>query len=313
VSTRREFLGGGLRLAAAASLGARSLGAGALGALCAPAFAAASIKALPLAAGFTLLDGAGCNVVALRGSEGSLLVDGGYAKNSKALLNATARATGNKRVATLLNTHWHPAQTGSNEAIGSQGAEIIAHQVTQLYLARPIASVDYEGLYGPLPPKARPTKTTRTTGALTFAGQTVNYGYLPAAHTNGDLYVHFPDANLLVAGGPVMSEAWPILDYRNGAWLGGLVRAHEKLAALVKPDTRVVPANGRVLTGDELKRQHELFAAFHEKMVVFQNKGMDSGDCVAARPLKDFEALYGDAKAFITGAFHSLNLAYSPD
>jgi glyoxylase-like metal-dependent hydrolase (beta-lactamase superfamily II) len=185
--------------------------------------------------------------------------------------------------------------------------------VTKLYLARAVTSVDYEGKYGPLSAAGRPTKTTRTTGSLNFDGRQVDYGYLPAAHTSGDLFVHIPDANLIVAGGPVCSESWPLLDWRNGAWLGGLVKAHEKLASLASADTRVVPANGRLMTGAELKKQHEMFAAFHEKMVVFLNKGMDSGDCIAARPLKDHEAQYGDSRAFVHGVFQSLNLAYSPD
>jgi glyoxylase-like metal-dependent hydrolase (beta-lactamase superfamily II) len=302
LSTRRQFLGAGLRLAAATGLGVFATTA-----------RAAGIQSTEIAPGIWLLDGAGCNVVAMRGPESSLLVDGGYAKQSKALLAAAAKATGNRKVGTLINTHWHPAQTGSNEAVGREGGTLIAHEVTRLYLGRPVASIDYEGLYGPLAKEGRPTRTTRTTGALEFAGQQVEYGYLPAAHTNGDLYIHFPQANVLVAGGPVQSQAWPLLDYRNGAWLGGLVRAHEKLAALVKPDTRVIPANGPPITGAALKEQHQMFAAFHEQMVVFQNKGYDSGDCIAARPLKAFEARYGDTARFVSGAFHSLNLAYSPD
>ena len=60
---------------------------------------------------------------------------------------------------------------------------------------------------------------------MEFAGQQIDYGYLPAAHTDGDLYVHFPKMNLLVAGGVVSAGTWPLLDYRNGAWLGGRVRA----------------------------------------------------------------------------------------
>ncbi len=275
--------------------------------------AAARIKALQITVGMWLLDGAGCNVLAVKGPDGALLVDGGYARNSGELLKAAAGATGSGKVATLINTHWHPAQTGSNETVGRAGAEIIAHEVTRLYLARAVSSVDYEGLYGPLVEAGRPRKTTRTTGSLRFGPLDVEYGYLPAAHTNGDLYVHFPGENVLVAGGPVCSESWPLLDYRNGAWLGGLVNAHEKLAAMVKADTKVVPANGRLLTGEELKAQHRMFAAFHENMVVFLNKGMDSGDCIAARPLQEHEARYGDAKSFIHGAFQSLNLAYSPD
>jgi glyoxylase-like metal-dependent hydrolase (beta-lactamase superfamily II) len=302
VNTRRQFLGAGLQLAAFAGMGGYAKTA-----------RASAIKSTELVPGMWLLDGAGCNVVALKGPQASLLVDGGYAKDSKALLNAAAKATGNSTVGTLINTHWHPAQTGSNEAIGRQGGTIIAHEVTRLYLGRPVTSIDYEGLHGPLAKEGRPTQTTRSNGSLQFAGQHVEYGYLPAAHTNGDLYIHFPEANLIVAGGPVQSQSWPMLDYRNGAWLGGLVRAHEKLAAMVKPDTRVVPANGPLITGEALKRQHQMFAAFHEQMVVFQNRGYDSGDCIGARPLKDFEGQYGDAAGFVAGAFHSLNLAYSPD
>jgi coniferyl-aldehyde dehydrogenase len=31
-------------------------------------------------------------------------------------------------VSTLINTHWHPEQTGSNEAVGKAGATIISHE-----------------------------------------------------------------------------------------------------------------------------------------------------------------------------------------
>lgn len=304
-ATRRQFLDSGVQVLGAAAFG--------MIARIAPAAAEVRMTSAVLASGMTLLEGAGCNVVAMHGPKGSLLVDGGYARHSKGLLQAAAHATGNERVNTLINTHWHPAQTGSNETIGRAGGLIIAHERTRLYLGRAVTSVDYPGFYGPLPPVARPTKTTRTGGSLTFAGQPVEYGYLPAAHTDGDLYIHFPEANLVVAGGPVCAQAWPLLDYRNGGWLGGLVKAHEKLAALVRPDTRIVPANGRLLTGAELAHHHEMYAAFHERMVVYLNKGWDSGDAIADHPLKAFEDQFGDPTAFIHGAFMSLNLAYAPD
>lgn len=305
--TRRQFLGASASLAVAASLGVITRPTHAA------AEAAANIEAQPLAPGFTLLSGAGCNVLALASPEGTLMVDGGFQRHSARLLAAVARATGSRKVSTLINTHWHPAQTGSNETLGRQGAQIIAHEITQLYLARAVASVDYTGLYGPLAEKGRPRITTRNTGSLQFADRRVDYGYLPAAHTNGDLYVHFPDANLLVAGGPVCSDSWPLLDWRNGAWLGGLAKAHEKLVAMVKPETRIIPSHGPVIDGATLARHHRMYADFHEKMVVFQNRGYDSGDCIAQRPLREHEAIFGDPAAFITGSLQSLNLAYSPD
>jgi glyoxylase-like metal-dependent hydrolase (beta-lactamase superfamily II) len=305
-ATRRQFLGGSTRLAVAASLSVGTLG---VITRAAQATMAPEIRATTLAPGFTLLDGAGCNVLALKGPEGSLLVDGGYAKNSKLLLAAAAKATGNRKIARLFNTHWHPAQTGSNETVGRDGGLIIAHEVTKQYLSRPIASIDYDGLYGPLTEKGRPCIVTRTTGSMEFHGQPVEYGCLPAAHTSGDLYVHFPAANILVAGGPVNTETWPLLDWRNGASLDGLVKAYEKLLALARPDTLIVPSNGRVITGAELKQQHQMYAAFHEQMVAYRNRGFDSGHCIAARPLQACEAQLGDAGKFIHGAFQSLNLA----
>lgn len=315
--SRRRVLSGGLQV-----LGATSL-AGALGSLSvlAPARTALassdSIAVTPLTpkemGGLTLLQGAGCNVVAMPGPEGALLIDGGLAANSKALLKAVDKATGSPRVSTLINTHWHPEQTGSNFPIGSKGGLIIAHEVTRLYEGRKAYSVCYEGTYGPLPEKARATKTTRTSGSLEFAGHHIDYDYLPAAHTDGDIYVHFPEANVLVAGGPVCGDRWPVLDIHNGGWLGGLVRAYEKLATVVKPDTRVVGAEGKLVTGADIVRYHDIYQKLFQQMFVFFNKGYGRSDAVAAHPLKDYEAELGDPSTFIAGAYQSLMQAYVPD
>jgi glyoxylase-like metal-dependent hydrolase (beta-lactamase superfamily II) len=148
---------------------------------------------------------------------------------------------------------------------------------------------------------------------LEFAGQHVAYDYLPAAHTDGDLYVHFPEANVLVAGGPVCGDGRPVLDNHNGGWLGGLVRAYEKLASVVKPDTRVIGAEGKLLTGADIVRYHDIYQKFFQQMFVFFNKGYGRSDAVAAHPLKDHEAELGDPTAFIAGAYQSLMQAYVPD
>src|SRR5262245_21894110 len=186
--------------------------------------------------GLTLFQGAGCNVISMRGENGALMIDGGLAANADALLKAVKERTGNSRVHTLINTHWHPEQTGANDAVGRDGGVIFAHEKTRMYLSNAVTSVTLKGRLEALPKSARPNKTTQGDGSMEFDGHKINYGYLPAAHTDGDLYVHFPVMNVLVAGGPVSGEQWPLLDYRNGAWLGGRVRAHEKLADLVRPD-----------------------------------------------------------------------------
>lgn len=324
--TRRRFLGGSLRTLGAAAVVSemsrahaadRRANLGTAGVAAAQGSAKARISATDLVSSepgaLTLLQGAGCNVVAARGREGSLVVDGGLAAHSGALLRAAAAATGRSRVATLIDTHWHPSQTGSNEPVGRAGGLIISHEVTRLYLKRSSLSACYAGSYGPLPEIAWPTKTTRDRDSLEFAGQRVDYVYLPAAHTNGDLYVHFPKWNLIVAGGAVSAQAWPLLDFRNGGWLGGLVRAHETLAALATPDTRIVPANGRLLTGTLIARQRDMYRQLFKQLFVYLNKGYGPSDVIAARPLAAYEAQYGDPAHFLDGAYRSLFLAYVPD
>jgi cyclase len=276
--------------------------------------------------GVTLLQGAGCNVIALRNSsttgstgntdgkdDGALMIDGGLAANADALLAAVRSVTRNSRIHTLINTHGHPEQTGANEAVGRDGGVIFAHEKTRMYLSNTVSSVTFEGRRRPLPQAARPNRTTRGDGSLEFAGQQIDYGYLPAAHTDGDLYVHFPKIKLLVAGGVVSAEEWPLLDYRNGAWLGGRVRALERLAGLVDPDTRVVPAHGRVMTGSDIGRHRDIYQKLFVTMIGYLNMGFGPEDAVERNPLKPYQAEFGDPSVFLYGALRSMLLAYVPD
>ena len=275
-------------------------------------FAQTKISTIDLG-GAALLQGAGCNVVALPGPDGALMVDGGLAANADALLAAVKTATHTSRINTLINTHWHPEQVGCNEAVGRAGGVIFAHEKTKIYLSNAVYSVMFKGRRRPLPEPARPTKTIRGDGSMQFANQQIDYGYMPAAHTDSDIYIHFPQLNLLVAGGVVSGEEWPLLDYRNGAWLGGRVRAVEHLADIVKPDTRVVPANGRVMTGNEIVRQRDIYQTLFKTMIGYLNMGLGPEDAVVRNPLKQYTSEFGDPSAFTYGALKSMMIAYVPD
>ena len=274
--------------------------------------------------GVTLLQGAGCNVIAMPSKDGLLMIDGGLAANADALLAAARSATSTSRVHTLINTHWHPEQTGANEAVGRGGGVIFAHEKTRMSLSNTVYSVTFTGRRPPLPEAARPNRTTRGDGSLEFGGpapsersesrgQKIDYGYMPAAHTDGDIYVHVPTMNLLVAGGVVSAEEWPLLDHRNGAWLGGRVRALERLARLVNPDTRVVPANGRVMTGSEIVRHRDMYQKLFTTMIAYLNMGLGPEDAVERNPLKEYQSEFGDPSAFTYGALKSMMIAYVPD
>jgi glyoxylase-like metal-dependent hydrolase (beta-lactamase superfamily II) len=136
---------------------------------------------------------------------------------------------------------------------------------------------------------------------------------MPAAHTDGDLFVHVPKLNLLAVGGVVSAEEWPLLDYKNGAWLGGRVRALERLATLVRPDTRVVPATGRMMTGKDILRQRDIYQKLFTTMIGYLNMGLGPEDAVIRNPLKEYQSELGDPKDFTYGALRSMMIAYVPD
>jgi glyoxylase-like metal-dependent hydrolase (beta-lactamase superfamily II) len=261
-----------------------------------------------------VLQGAGCNVFTIPGmnEDGCLMVDGGLAANSDALLAAVFDVTKQDRVHTMINTHWHPEQTGSNERVGAEGAIIIAHDNSRMTLQNAVMSALYEGRYGPLADAGVPSKTI-SSGTMKFAGQEIIHGYLPAAHTNGDIFLYFPILDTLITGGPVTMGQWPILDIRQGGWMGGLLRAYETLSQVVSADTVVIPAHGPVTNGTEILRMRAMFTLIHLKLAEELNKGMGPDDIVAMNLFKEYEEQFGDNTQFLDFAHRSLQMAYVPN
>lgn len=257
--------------------------------------------------------GAGANVVAAHGPDGILLVDGGLPDRSGDLLDAVFKETRSKRVQTLINTHWHPEQTGSNERLGKAGVKIIAHENTKRWLEYPQTEPGHDKAYGPLSPQARPNETIYSSANLTFAGEQVDYAYVIQAHTDGDLYVFFRGSNVLVTGGIVSNEGWPVIDYETGGWIGGLVDGLKALDGVVDDQTRIVPANGPVMTRGELRAQHEMYATILDRLGKLLRKGLGPDEVLAQAPTKEFDAKWGDPKQFVTLAFKSLWGHFAPD
>src|SRR5262247_2410500 len=186
----------------------RAILKGALGGLLGPtlppfwryAFAQESPAIVPVREGFVMLAGAGGNVLVRTASAGQVLVDGGAAAFTDAVLKRLRGLPGGSRVTTLFNTHWHRDQVGGNLAFGRSEATIIAHEKTRARLA-PDYYLGTEDRYEKaLPAAAHPT-VTFFTGSKTLPGkERIEYGHLLEAHTDGDIYVFFRDANVLAAG-----------------------------------------------------------------------------------------------------------------
>ena len=261
---------------------------------------------VPLAPNIRLVSGVGGNVVVMKGSDGLLMVNGGGPAHSTHLLRSIAEATGGQRVQVLFNTDWHPDHSGSNEVLGSAGTRIIAHEHTKQYLGAELF-VDWQNrTYKPLAAKGLPTQTFYTKGSMTFGSERVEYGHLGQAHTDGDIYVFFPESNVLIAGDVLSVGKYPIADYTTGGWLGGLATATKTLLDLANAETRVVPGHGPVQTRADVQAQHEMLLAVRDKLTKMMRQGLGSRDMLAAGVTKEFDATWGDPELFVSTSYRGL-------
>jgi cyclase len=248
----------------------------------------------------TLITGAGNNVVALAGDGGSLLVDCGDAAHAQDVLKLAGS------VKTVFNTHWHLESTGANDAMAKAGAKLVSQVSTQLWMTQEIIH-DWEKKVFPARAKeARPTETFYTTGKTTFGGEPIEYGIMPMAHTDGDIYVHFTQANILMAGDAVQPGRLPVLDWFCGGWIGGMQDAHRTLLRIASDSTRIVPAVGPVMTKAELQANLDTVTKIRESLVKLMKQGLGAKDMIAGKAMKDFGQLAGDPDQFLYTAYRGL-------
>jgi glyoxylase-like metal-dependent hydrolase (beta-lactamase superfamily II) len=236
------------------------------------------------------------NVLALAAADSAVLVDSGAPELSGPLL-AALRPLG--RVSTVFNTHFHPENTGGNEALRQAGAAIIAHENTRLWMATPTWLPAEDRYRQPRPKGAHPTTTFYTHGSLQAGGERVDYGYLIEAHTSGDIYVFFRDSNVLAVGDIASPARDPELDYLTGAWIGGRADALTRLVELAGPDTTIVPGFGPVVTRAQLLAERDMMKTIYDRTVDRVREGDSAADMLDAGVLKGLARTLADPQRFL--------------
>src|SRR6185436_2452930 len=153
--------------------------AGAAG-LALPRYASAQLHhspltASPLSDSVVLVSGGGGNVLEINGPDGVVMINGGSQERSSELLKMIADHSGGKRVVTLFNTDWQPDHTGSNDALGKSGTQIVAHENTKQYLANELFVEWEKRTYKARASQALPTKTFFTTGTMNAGAERLQY------------------------------------------------------------------------------------------------------------------------------------------
>jgi cyclase len=228
---------------------------------------AGGLEVSEVADGLSLVRGAGANILVRSTSAGQIVVDSGSANARNAVL-ATFDELPGDGVLALFDTHWHPEQVGANETIGTAGAPIFAHAKTHQRLAAGYYLQDEDRYERPLPPAALPTETffdgVQTTQ---IAGLTIDYGYLIEAHTDGDIFIAFPDINVIAVGDALSPERDPVFDWFGGGWLGGRLDSIDLLLERSDDETLFVPGVGPVIGRTEVLAERDLYVKLFDLFV----------------------------------------------
>lgn len=207
------------------------------------------ITTTDLGDGLYMLQGRGGNIGVLAGEDGVFVIDSQYADMAPGILNAINEIAGTKPTY-LVNTHWHGDHTGGNAILGENGATIIAHQGVRDRVTVDVTR-DFFGQENTTPasPEAAwPVITFNDQMSLYLNGQTIRLIHAPDAHTDGDTFIYFEEADVLHAGDLMFSGMFPFVDVTSGGTFSGFTAASKAMADLAGEETRIIPGHGPLST-----------------------------------------------------------------
>ena len=251
----------------------------------------------------TVLDLGDSNVLCSSADpRGLVLVDTGAPKSATQLTAALQAIGTDAKVQIVLNTHYHADQTGNNETVAAAGAKIIAHEHTRQWMSTPYW-VPADGRYEQARPRAAwPTDTFRITGSLKAGTEQIDYGHLPLAHTDGDIYIFFRDANVLAVGDVAAPLHDPALDFFTGAWIGGRLDAMDEILRLSNEQTRIVPAAGLPISRAEFKNERDMMEEVRSRVWTAVLKGNSPREMVEGGVLNGLPRAWKDPYKFLYDA-----------
>jgi cyclase len=253
-----------------------------------PDFSRVQIKTTKIAGNFYTLEGQGGTIGVLVGPDGVFMVDAQFAPLSDKILAAIEQIS-DRRIRFLVNTHVHGDHTGGNENIARTGATILARENLRARLVKPAAQAN--GQPGvPAPPGALPMLTYDAPLTIHMNGEDVQLVPVPAAHTDGDTMVYFPNANVIMTGDFYRSTGYPNIDRANGGTMSGMLAGFDAIVRLGRPDTRIIPGHGAIVDKAAVTAHKEMMMAVRDKVAAHQRQDKTQEEVVAAKPTAEYDA-----------------------
>jgi cyclase len=275
----------------------------------APDYSQVQIRVTRVAGDLYALEGQGGTVSVLAGPEGALIIDSQFAPLSDKLI-AAIRTFSQARLRFLLNTHVHGDHTGGNANFTKAGATVIARDNVRQRLRFPPPGAN--GAPGtPAVAEALPVVTFEGPTALYLNGQTVRMTPMPAAHTDGDTLIEFPQLDVLVVGDYFRSTGYPVADRNNGGSFRGIADALGITIGKAGAATRVIPGHGPISNRAGLIEQRDILLAAIDAVDKLVRAGQTVEQVLAAKPTAAFDDRVPqgaqNAERFVRGLYTELS------
>lgn len=243
--------------------------------------------------GITILEGSGGNIAVLGGKDGLVMVDAGISVSQKQMAKALSDISPDP-VSHLINTHWHFDHADGNPWIGSDGAKIIAHENTRKHLSQVQRVEDWDYNFLPLARSGVPQHVFSKEHTLKLNGNTLDLKYYGPAHTDGDIYVMFGEADVLHAGDTYWNGIYPFIDHSTGGSIDGMIAAAEANLAASSDKTIIIPGHGNPVSNRaELREFRDMLVAIRENVAKLKRQGRSLDETVEAKPTAAFDEKWG--------------------
>ena len=250
-------------------------------------------RAIDLGSGVQMLMGQGGNLGLSVGDDGVFLIDDQYVTNAEAnLAKIEQLAKGKPKY--LINTHWHFDHAGGNDVFGKAGATIFASDNVRKRLTGETPSTSRGAPAVPAPKNALPVVTFTTGVDFHLNGQTIRAIRAPLpAHTDGDTFIYFVEADILHTGDTYMKNLYPFVDTGSGGTQAGFIAALTKILEVTGPKTRYIPGHGELATREDLEAALAMHKGARAAVEALVKAGKTLEETVASKPLAPWTPRFG--------------------
>jgi cyclase len=250
-----------------------------------------------LVPGLFMIAGLGGNIGLFGGDEGKVVIDTGIPPSGPSALKLAQERGGSKPIVHVINTHHHGDHTGGNEVFAKAGVGIHSHDNCRARLSTELKNEFFNRTTPPAPEIARPKSTFSDTLTMRINGEEIRMSYVPPAHTDNDIILHFVNANVIHTGDLFFNGTYPFFDYSAGGNILGMIKAAEIILSKADDNTKIIPGHGNLAKKADLETNRAMMADIVSVIEPMVRAGKSESEVVAAKPTAKYDEKYG--KGFI--------------